>query len=179
MRQRNHCSSSKGIPKMKLQASEPSGPESLQSQTRPCLKKRLSISRLGVVHRRLRSQRHDVISHGFAVGRRLRLEAQPRERRLRRGFQLDERLRGLANNPPGSKSWPRLINGGPRPCRIGSWILAGSHLCKHLMRIPILLREFGSGVVVRPAGRSARRDELRESGGIERGAGRRIRRRAG
>jgi hypothetical protein len=38
---------------MKLQASEPSGPESLQSQTRPWPKKRLSISRLGVVHRRL------------------------------------------------------------------------------------------------------------------------------
>src|SRR5262245_39526295 len=52
MRQRNHCSSSKGIPKMKLQASEPSGPESLQSQTRPWPKKRLSISCLGVVHRR-------------------------------------------------------------------------------------------------------------------------------
>src|SRR5262249_38720773 len=53
MRQGNHCSSSKGIPKMKLQASEPSGPESLQFQTRPCPKNRLSISRLGVVHRRL------------------------------------------------------------------------------------------------------------------------------
>jgi len=38
---------------MELQASEPSGPESLQSQTRPWPKKRLSISRLGVVHRRL------------------------------------------------------------------------------------------------------------------------------
>src|SRR5215510_8530443 len=40
------------ILKMKLQASEPSGPESLQSQTRPCPKNRLSISRLGVVHGR-------------------------------------------------------------------------------------------------------------------------------
>src|SRR5262245_23833092 len=56
MRQRNHCSSSKGIPKMKLQASEPSGPESLQSQTRPCPKNRLSISRLGVVHGRLHTR---------------------------------------------------------------------------------------------------------------------------
>jgi hypothetical protein len=37
---------------MKLQASEPSGSESLQSQTRPCPKNR-PISRLGVVHRRL------------------------------------------------------------------------------------------------------------------------------
>src|SRR5262245_61573548 len=59
MRQRNHCSSSKGIPKMKLRASEPSGPESLQSQTRPWPKKRLSISRLGVVHRRLLYIEHD------------------------------------------------------------------------------------------------------------------------
>src|SRR5262245_56034199 len=38
---------------MKFQASGPSGPESLQSQTRPWPKKRLSISCLGVVHRRL------------------------------------------------------------------------------------------------------------------------------
>src|SRR5262245_26437055 len=53
MRQGNHCSSSKGIPKMKFQASEPSDPETLQSQTRPCPKNRLSISRLGVVHGRL------------------------------------------------------------------------------------------------------------------------------
>jgi hypothetical protein len=53
MRQGNHCSSSNRVPKIKLQASELSGPESLRSQTRPCPKKRLSISRLGVVHRRL------------------------------------------------------------------------------------------------------------------------------
>src|SRR3954454_10615862 len=43
----------KGIPKMKLQASEPSGPKSLQSQIRPWPQKRLSINRLGVVHRQL------------------------------------------------------------------------------------------------------------------------------
>jgi hypothetical protein len=42
-----------------LQASEPSGPESLQSQTRPWPKKRLSISRLGVVHRRLLTWHHE------------------------------------------------------------------------------------------------------------------------
>jgi hypothetical protein len=41
---------------MKLQVSEPSGPESLQSQTRPWPKKRLSISRLSVFHRRLAKQ---------------------------------------------------------------------------------------------------------------------------
>src|SRR5262245_29793948 len=51
MRQGNHCSFSNRVPKMKLQASEPS--ESLQSQARPCPKNRLSICRLGVVHRRL------------------------------------------------------------------------------------------------------------------------------
>src|SRR2546423_14408875 len=39
MRQGNHCSPSKGIPKMKLQASGPSGPQSLQSQIRPWPKK--------------------------------------------------------------------------------------------------------------------------------------------
>src|SRR5262245_36771043 len=50
MRQRNHCSSLKGIPKMKLQDSGPSGPKSLQSQNRPRPENRLSISRLDVVH---------------------------------------------------------------------------------------------------------------------------------
>src|ERR1700747_849899 len=50
MRQRNHCSSLKGIPKMKLQGSGPSTPKSLQSQNRPRPENRLSISRLGVVH---------------------------------------------------------------------------------------------------------------------------------
>jgi hypothetical protein len=51
MRQRNHCSSLKGIPKMKLQGSRPLGPESLQSQTRPRPENRLSICRLHVIHR--------------------------------------------------------------------------------------------------------------------------------
>jgi hypothetical protein len=40
---------------MKLQASEPSGPQSLQSQIRPWPQKRLWINRLGVVHRQLLS----------------------------------------------------------------------------------------------------------------------------
>src|SRR5262249_8122644 len=53
MRQRNHCSSLKGIPKMKLQDSGPSGPKSLQSQNRPRPENRLSISRLDVVHGQL------------------------------------------------------------------------------------------------------------------------------
>src|SRR5246127_4391093 len=53
MRQRNHCSSLKGIPKMKLQGSRPLGPESLQSQTRPRPENRLSICRLHVIHRQL------------------------------------------------------------------------------------------------------------------------------
>src|SRR5262245_50584127 len=53
MRQRNHCSSLKGIPKMKLQDSGPSGPKSLQSQNRPRPENRLSISRLDVVHAQL------------------------------------------------------------------------------------------------------------------------------
>jgi hypothetical protein len=38
---------------MELQASEPSGPKSLQSQIRPWAQKRLSINRLGFVHRQL------------------------------------------------------------------------------------------------------------------------------
>jgi hypothetical protein len=38
---------------MKLQASEPSGPQSLQSQFRPWPQKRLLINRLGIVHRQL------------------------------------------------------------------------------------------------------------------------------
>src|SRR5262249_28448178 len=50
MRQRNHCSSLKGIPKMKLQDSGPSGPKSLQSQNRQRPENRLSISRLDVVN---------------------------------------------------------------------------------------------------------------------------------
>src|SRR5207253_5137665 len=50
MRQRNHCSSLKGTPKMKLQGSGPSAPKSLQSQNRPRPENRLSISRLDVVH---------------------------------------------------------------------------------------------------------------------------------
>src|SRR6476646_3236573 len=53
MRQRNHCSSLKGIPKMKLQGSGPSAPKSLQSQNRPRPENRLSISRLDVVHGQL------------------------------------------------------------------------------------------------------------------------------
>src|SRR6478672_10131980 len=53
MRQRNHCSSLKGIPKMKLQGSGPSTPKSLQSQNRPRPENRLSISRLDVVHGQL------------------------------------------------------------------------------------------------------------------------------
>jgi hypothetical protein len=48
-----HCSSLKGIPKMKLQDSGPSGPKSLQSQNRPRPENRLSISRLDVVHGQL------------------------------------------------------------------------------------------------------------------------------
>src|SRR6478672_13874594 len=55
MRQRNHCSSLKGIPKMKLQGSGPSTPKSLQSQNRPRPENRLSISRLDVVHGQLRT----------------------------------------------------------------------------------------------------------------------------
>jgi hypothetical protein len=55
MRQRNHCSSLKGIPKMKLQGSGSSTPKSLQSQNRPRPENRLSISRLGVVHGQLPS----------------------------------------------------------------------------------------------------------------------------
>src|SRR5438132_14349594 len=53
MRQRNHCSSLKGIPKMKLQGSGPSAPKPLQSQNRPRPENRLSISRLDVVHGQL------------------------------------------------------------------------------------------------------------------------------
>src|SRR4029077_5576107 len=53
MRQRNHCSSLKGIPKMKLQGSGPSTPKSLQPQNRPRPENRLSISRLDVVHGQL------------------------------------------------------------------------------------------------------------------------------
>src|SRR6201993_2849665 len=53
MGQRNHCSSLKGIPKMKLQGSGPSTPKSLQSQNRPRPENRLSISRLDVVHGQL------------------------------------------------------------------------------------------------------------------------------
>jgi hypothetical protein len=56
MRQPNHCSSVKGIPKMKLQGSGPSAPKSLQSQNRPRPENRLSISRLDVVHRQRRSR---------------------------------------------------------------------------------------------------------------------------
>jgi hypothetical protein len=36
-----------------FQASEPSGPQSLQFQIRPWPQKRLSINRLGLVHRQL------------------------------------------------------------------------------------------------------------------------------
>src|ERR1700745_4174176 len=57
MRQRNHCSSLKGIPKMKLQGSGPSTPKSLQSQNRPRPENRLSISRLDVVHGQLDKRR--------------------------------------------------------------------------------------------------------------------------
>src|SRR5262249_5319016 len=63
MRQRNHCSSLKGIPKMKLQDSGPSGPKSLQSQNRPRPENRLSISRLDVVHGQLwNKRRSDLMS---------------------------------------------------------------------------------------------------------------------
>src|SRR5258708_1753162 len=43
----------RSIPKMKLQGSRPSGPESLQSQTRPRTENRLSIRRLHVIHGQL------------------------------------------------------------------------------------------------------------------------------
>ena len=45
----------KGIPKMKLQDSRPSGPKFLQSQTRPRHENRLSIYRLHVIHGQLKS----------------------------------------------------------------------------------------------------------------------------
>src|SRR5262249_39404113 len=60
MRQRNHCSSLKGIPKMKLQDSGPSGPKSLQSQNRPRPENRLQISSLDVVHGQLLREGIDV-----------------------------------------------------------------------------------------------------------------------
>src|SRR5271157_1495368 len=55
MQPRNHCSSQKGIPKMKLQASRPISPKNLQSQTSSQTKNRLAISRLGILHGRLNS----------------------------------------------------------------------------------------------------------------------------
>jgi len=48
-----HCSSQKGIPKMKLQASRPINPKNLQSQTSAQTKNRLATSRLGILHGRL------------------------------------------------------------------------------------------------------------------------------
>src|SRR5260370_25386289 len=53
MQPRNHCSSQKGIPKMKLQASRPISPKTLQSQPSAQTKNRLAISRLGILHGRL------------------------------------------------------------------------------------------------------------------------------
>src|ERR1700745_2827697 len=53
MQPRNHCSSQKGIPKMKLQASKPISPKNLQSETSSQIKNRLALSRLGILHGRL------------------------------------------------------------------------------------------------------------------------------
>src|SRR5262245_56466380 len=65
----NHCSSLKGIPKMKLQGSGPSAPKSLQSQNRPRPENRLSISRLDVVHGQLPEARR-LSRHSNGRGKR-------------------------------------------------------------------------------------------------------------
>jgi hypothetical protein len=54
---------------MKLQASEPLGPKSLQSQIRPWPQKRLSINRLGVVHRQRAKVDTDQLARSFTRGR--------------------------------------------------------------------------------------------------------------
>jgi hypothetical protein len=57
MQPRNHAWLAKGIPKMNLQGSGPSTPETLQYQSNSVPKNRLAINGLAVVHRRLTNQR--------------------------------------------------------------------------------------------------------------------------
>jgi hypothetical protein len=56
MRQENHALQIRGISKIKSQGSAALDPETLQSQTRPYAKNRLSLNGLEIVHGRLYSK---------------------------------------------------------------------------------------------------------------------------